>query len=167
MTYPMNIIKLLLGAVFFIVLCGSGIMLFVLFLGFSEGHVNTRALLSFLITIIVFFTSSIFLYYLSRKIPETQPSEVFKKFKIRKLKLQLLVIALIMLFIVAIPFFAGITHNIRIDGAIMSLIFFGLYRFLAKRLWRCPGCETQLPFMNNLYDRQSIKRCPSCKTQLQ
>lgn len=163
----MNIIKLLLGAVCFIVLCGSGIMLLVLFLGFLEGHGNIRALLSLLITSIVFFTSSIFLYYLSRKIPETEPSEIFKKFKIRKLKLQLIVIALITAFIVAIPFFAGITHNARIDGAIMSLIFFGFYMLLAKRLWRCPGCETQLPFMNELYDRQSVKRCPSCKIQLQ
>lgn len=163
----MNIIKLLLGAVFFIVLCGSGIILLVLFLGFTEGHVNTDALLSFLIAIITFFSSSVFLYYLSRKTPETEPSEIFKKFKIRKLKLQLLVIALITVFIVAIPFFAGITHNARIDGTIMSLIFFGLYMLLAKRLWRCPGCETQLPFMNKLYDRQSVKRCPSCKIQLQ
>jgi len=103
----MNIIKLLLGAVCFIVLCGSGIMLLVLFLGFLEGHGNIRVLLSLLITSIVFFTSSIFLYYLSRKIPETEPSEIFKKFKIRKLKLQLIVIALITAFIVAIPFFVG------------------------------------------------------------
>ena len=163
----MNIIKLLLGAVFFITLCGSGIMLLVLFLGFSEGHMNTRALLSFLIAIIAFLSSSIFLYYLSRKTPETEPSEISKKFKIRKLKLQLLVIALITAFIVAIPFVAGITHNARIEGAITSLIFFGLYMLLAKRLWRCPGCETQLPFMSKLNDRQSIKSCPSCKIQLQ
>lgn len=56
-------------------------MLLVLFLGFLEGHGNIRVLLSLLITSIVFFTSSIFLYYLSRKIPETEPSEIFKNSK--------------------------------------------------------------------------------------
>ena len=163
----MNIIKLLLGAVLFIVLCASGIALLVLLLGFFEGHVSTDVFLSFLMTAAIFLSSSVFLYYLSRKKTEAEPSETVKKFKIRKLKLQLFILALITVFIAAIPFFAEITHNARIDGTIMALSFFGFYMLLAKKLWRCPGCETQLSFMNKLYDRQSIKRCPSCKIQLQ
>lgn len=163
----MKLIKLLLGTIFFIALCGSGMMLLILFLGFSEGYVNTRSLVSLLISAGAFFASSISLYYLSRETPKTEPGETSKKFKTRKLKLQLLVIALITAFAVAIPFIAGTTHYVRIESAIISAIFFGLYIQLAKRLWRCPACESQLPFMSKLKDRQSIKSCPSCNAQLQ
>ncbi|WP_139271169.1 hypothetical protein [Atopomonas hussainii] len=163
----MKLIRLLLGSIFFIVLCGSGMMLLVLFLGFSEGHLNARSLVLLLISVSVFFASSISLYYLSRETPEVEPSETSKKFKSRKLKLQLLVIALITVFILAIPFIAGTTNYVRAAGAIIAAIFFGLYIQLAKRLWRCPACEAQLPFMNEYKDRQSIKSCPSCNAQLQ
>jgi uncharacterized membrane protein len=163
----MKLIKLLLGTIFFITLCGSGMMLTVLLLGFLEGHNNARALASLLISIGVFFTSSVFLYYLSREKTTDLTSETSKKFKFRKLKFQLLVIALITVFIIAIPFIADSTNYVRLAAALISTLFFGLYIMLARKLWRCPACESQLPFMSQRNDRQSIKICPSCATQLQ
>jgi hypothetical protein len=163
----MKFIKLLLGAIFFIALCGSGMMLTVLFLGFLEGHINTRSLVSLIISTSAFVTSSIFLYYLSRTKTTDQTSEISKKFKSRKLKFQLLVIALITVFIIAIPFVAGSTNYVRLVVAVISALFFGLYILLARKLWRCPACENQLPFMSQRNDRQSIKNCPSCTAQLQ
>lgn len=163
----MKIIKLLCGAILFIVLCGSGMMLLILFLGFSEGHVNTRSLVSLLIAVSAFLASFVSLYYLSRETPTIEPSEVSRKFKVRKLKLQLLVIALITALIVAVPFTAGIAHYIRLEAAIIFVLFFGFYILLAKKLWSCPACENQLPFMSKYTYRQSIKACPNCHTQLQ
>jgi glucose uptake protein GlcU len=122
----MKLIKLLLGAMFFIALCGSGMMLTVLFLGFSDGHINTRPLGSLFICAGVFFTSSILLYYLSRTTPESPPSEISKKFKSRKLKLQLLAISLIIIFIVAIPFISSATNHTRLAASIISGLFWAL-----------------------------------------
>lgn len=163
----MKFIKLLLGATFFIVLCGSAMMLLVLFLGFSDGHVNTRSLSSLLASILVFLASSIALYYLSRETPETEPSDVSKQFKTQKLKLQLSAIALITFIILVLRFVASISHYALLEAFIISAVFIELYIQLARKFWRCPACGAQLPFMNDLKDRQSIKSCPNCSTQLQ
>jgi len=163
----MKLIKLLFGAIFFITLCGSGMMLIVLLLGFFDGHINTRSLVSLPIAVSIFLGSSFSLYYLSRTEEINQLSETAKKFKSRKLTFQLLIISLITLFIIAMPFLANSTTHVRLLAAVILVLFFWLYRLLARKLWRCPECEELLPFMNQHTDRHSIKCCPSCSTQLQ
>ena len=163
----MKLIKLLIGAILFIALCGSGMMLIVLLLGFFDGYINTRSLVSLPIAVSIFLGSSISLYYLSRTEATDQLSETAKKFKSRKLTFQLLIIALITLFIISVPFLADSTTHVRLLAAVILALFFGLYILLARKLWRCPECEEQLPFMNQHKDRHSIKCCPRCSTQLQ
>lgn len=163
----MKIIKLVLGAFFFVALCVSGILSLIFFFALFEREVNVRHLLSFLGTAGVFLVSSVVLYYLSREIPTVETSEIAKTFKTRKLVFQVSVIGLIAVFIVAIASFAGGSAFPGVEATIISALFFGIYFLLARRLWRCPACESRLPFGRQEKATQAIKFCPSCKEQLQ
>lgn len=163
----MKLIKLLIGAICLVALCGSGTMLIVLLLGFFDGHIITRSVVSLAIVVSIFLVSSILLYYFSNEKASDQFSETERKFKSRKLIFQLLIIALITLFIIAMPFLVSATTHARLLAAIILSLFFWIYILLARRLWRCPKCEKQLPFMSQHKDRHSIKCCPSCSARLQ
>lgn len=175
-----KITKLLVGAAAFLGLCGALIFTFIPVAQIIENKREPATFFMLVTGLLAILATSILLYLAARKSRAErlalEGNVIAMKFARQKLILQVSSVAL---FLGAILIAIGVSTTLRhyeIHEALPSWIntifpWIALYGYvvLGRKLWRCPACGHEIPFMRRLDPRvrQSIKHCPNCNVQLQ
>ncbi len=56
--------------------------------------------------------------------------------------------------------------NLVVGLAVSLSVLVLVLKFFVGHLWRCPACQTKLPYLSRGNSGFSIKECPNCKTVL-
>jgi hypothetical protein len=166
-----KLVKLVLGAVTFLVLCASLIFVVLPVGQLLEGDTSSGTFMLLLAALSAVATSAAILYLLGRKSKkerdELDRDPIAGKFARQKLLFQISTLGLLAFTVTAIVLTRMVIREYPpvIYGAVFFFAFG--YWLLGRKFWRCPACGYQLSFSRKLVDRQSIQSCPSCHATLQ
>lgn len=166
-----RMVRLLIGAVVFVALCISLILLVFPLGNIVQGRFGLETLLSLFLVLGLVGLLSALLYLLcrapraDRKTARQDP--MVQQFIRQKRLFQVSALSLLTIVIVV----TGLAHQFTGEAPFVPFVavgafFFG-YWLLGRRFWRCPACGWKLSFMIKSRDRQSVRNCPRCQTRLQ
>lgn len=168
---PLRFLKLLAGALVFLILCGLLIYLVFPVGRVLDGDVSISSITQLVIALALVSLTSTALYLLARK-PRAERealagSLVAKQFAKRKLHFQLSSLGLVALAILGMLIAVKGFQAAKTSAYIAVAFVAGGYWLLGRTLWRCPACGYHLSFLRRYRDTQAIKHCPACHVQLQ